>query len=126
MTLPDISPNADPSYNMFKCCITYRNLVSEADSKETVECIVNRSGDESEASVNVDKSINRVRAAKAMAQAEELGERNQLDAARRVIMEAKSLIQDSPSTKDTFCVNLCTDLDVTLNGLKSVQEFNNF
>lgn len=125
MTLPEIS-DANPAFEMFGCCVTYRNLVSEIDSKETITGVVNRSGEKGEVNVNVDKSINRVRAAKAMAEAEALGERNQLAQARKVITEAKALIQESPSTQDRFCINLVTDLDVTLNGLKSVQEFNAF
>jgi len=123
--LPKIS-KADPCYKFFSCEISYKNLVRETDDKDSLTATINRSGKMGIANVEVDVSKNRVVAAEAMQNAENLGDARKLEEARKVINEAKSLIEKSASSKDEFCQNLIQDLNRCLDGLQDEQQFDYF
>jgi len=123
--LPKLS-KADPCYKFFNCEISYKNLVRETDDKDSLTATINRSGKMGLANVEVDVSKNRVVAAEAMQTAENLGDARKLEEARKVINEAKSLIEKSVSSKDEFCQNLIQDLNRCLDGLQDEHQFDYF
>merc|ERR1719494_1041519 len=61
-----------------------------------------------------------------MQNAEDLGDDHKLAEARKVINDAKSLIEKSASSKDEFCQNLIQDLNRCLDGLQDEQQFDYF
>jgi len=124
-TIPKIS-KTDPCFKFFECEISYKNLVQNTQDKETLTATINRSGKIGKANLEVDISKNRVVAADAMLNAENLGENHKLAEARKVVNEAKKIIEKSISAKEEFCTNLIKDLDKCLEGLKDERQYDLF
>jgi len=124
-TIPKIS-KVDPCFKFFECEISYKNLVQDTQDKETLTATINRSGKIGKANLEVDISKNRVIAADAMLNAENLGESHKLAEARKVVEEAKKIIEKSISAKEEFSANLIKDLDKCLEGLKDERQYDLF
>jgi len=124
-TIPKIS-KTDPCFKFFECEISYKNLVQNTQDKETLTATINRSGKIGKANLEVDISKNRVVAADAMLNAENLGENHKLAEARKVVNEAKKIIEKSISAKEEFCTNLIKDLEKCLEGLKDERQYDLF
>jgi len=123
MTLPKCKKQSD--FKMFDCKVEFRNLVRNCEDIIAIVGTVNRTGKQGKINMEVDISKNRVLAASAISKAEEMGENNNLEGARKIIKDAKAEIMASPSANDEFCKNLCNDLGKALEGLTSYNTFLN-
>lgn len=123
--IPKLS-KADPCFKFFECSITYKNLVRDINDKDKLTATINRIGKIGMANMEVDVNKNRVVAAEAMLNAENLGELHNLDAARSAINNAKKEIENTISAKEDFCVNLLKDLEKCLEGLKDERQYDLF
>jgi len=123
-TLPKANA-VNEAFPLFKSTVKYRNLVREIDETKVVECIVNRNGTVGNANEDVDVSRNRVIATEAMSRAEELGDRDELAQARKIIQESLDTIGASVSAKNKFCAGLLADLNNCLEGLRDRNQYRN-
>ena len=74
---------------------------------------------EQKSNETLDKQRNRLTAAEAMQNSRALADKGDMSGAQKVIRESKSVIEQSSSSRDTYCQNLMQELDECVTDMSS-------
>jgi len=114
-----------PDFLLYEVNMKYKNAIADNESRDVCSCIVDRSGKEEDFNEEVDETRNRELAAIALREANALGEKNDLKAARNRLQITIDEIDTSRSAHRLQCKNLASDLRVALDKTTDLSTFKN-
>jgi len=120
MQLPAVT-DENPEFPIATVTLEYCNVASNETEKVTCVCSVKRSlkaEKNQKRDFELDKQINRLTAAAAMEDAQQVG-LSDLNKARQIIKDAISSIEKSISAGDAFSASLIADLEDILSDMKN-------
>jgi len=108
--------------NLVKFVLTYFNVVSSTSNKTETILMLDRPEDilpaQRASDICLDKQRNRILAADALEEANQLGNSDKLEEARNILEKAIEKIKSSPTVNDPICTELVKDLKEALDGLQ--------
>lgn len=116
---------AKDKYPIVQTAVTYKNVIKDVTETLTNICCVNRIEGKQigERNIELDLQYNRVLAANAMEEADQLAESGKLDQARKVLTKAQADIKASKSNKNKFSQALVTDMQRIQDNMRSAQQY---
>jgi len=105
--------------------VNYKNVVKDKVEILSNVCCINRIEGQQigERNMELDVQYNRVLAANAMEEADDLANKGKLEEARKILSSASDTIQKSKSNKNQFSVNLVSDISMVQSKMQNRHQY---
>jgi len=105
--------------------VNYKNVVKDKEETLSIVSTINRIEGKQigERNIELDVQYNRVLAAEAMEEADDLANKGKLDDARKVLNNAQEHIKKSRSNKSKFSKALVNDIQTVQDNMRSKQQY---
>lgn len=105
--------------------VAYKNVVKDVRETLSHVCSIGRieGKQKGERNMELDVQYNRVMAADAMERADQLANQGKMEDARKLLTHSVQRIQASPSSAQSFSVNLVADMQTIQNNMQSTQQY---
>eukprot|EP01084_Bolivina_argentea_P193052 331278_1 len=127
LSVPKLNNNGNEKLNdpIIQLSVDYKNVVKDKQEILSNVCCINRINGKQigERNIELDVQYNRILAANAMEEADEMANKGKLDEAKKILTNAQNHIKTSKSNQNKFSQALIGDIQVIQNNMQSKQQY---